>query len=50
MKNLLYIISMLLFVIWGILYFGFETSENVNILLVVAGMVILARIIFDKKL
>jgi len=50
MKNSLYIIAGLLLVIWGILFWGLHASDPVHFLLVIAGLIILVRIIFDKKL
>lgn len=50
MKNLLYVIAGLLIVIWGIIFFGFNASAMVHVLLIVAVIIILIRILFDKKL
>jgi hypothetical protein len=50
MKNLLYVIAGLLIVIWAILFFGFKLFGVVHALLVVAGLIITVRIIYDKKL
>jgi hypothetical protein len=50
MKNTLYVIAGLLLVIWGIIFFGFNSSTLVHALLVIAAIIILFRIIFDKKL
>ena len=50
MKNLLYIIAGLLFVIWGILVLGLNASGAVHILLAVAGIIVLIRLIFNKQL
>ena len=50
MKNLLYIIAGLLIIIWGIIYFSFNASAFVHILIVIAGIIILVRVLFDKKL
>jgi hypothetical protein len=50
MKNLLYIIAALLIVIWGIIFLSFNASAFVHVILIVAGVIILIRILFDKKL
>ncbi len=50
MKNLLYVIAGLLVVIWFIVFLGFNSSGMVHILLVLAGLIILIRLIFNKKL
>jgi hypothetical protein len=47
MKNLLYIIAGLLIIIWIIL---FKPTEFVHVLLVLAGLIILITIFFNKKL
>jgi len=50
MKNSLYVIAGLLIVIWAIVFFGLKPSGIVHILLVIAGFIVLVRIIFNKKL
>ena len=50
MKNSLYVIAGLLIVIWGIVFFGFKPIGIVHVLLVIAGFIILVRILFNKKL
>jgi len=50
MKNSLYIIALLLLVIWGIIFFGFNASGAVHLILVLAGIIVLARLVFDKLL
>jgi len=50
MKNSLYIIAGLLLVIWGIVFWGFNPSGIVHILLVAAGVIVLFRLIFNKQL
>ena len=50
MKNTFYVIAGLLIVIWGIIYFGFQTSGAVHILLGLAALIILVRIVFSKQL
>nr|WP_321451349.1 DUF5670 family protein [uncultured Carboxylicivirga sp.] len=50
MKNSLYVIAALLLVIWGIIFFGFNSSGAVHLLLAAAGLIILIRLIFDKQL
>ena len=47
MKNLLYIIAILIVIIWAIL---FKPCEIVHLLLALAGFIFLITIIFDKKL
>ena len=50
MKNSLYVIAGLLVVIWGIIYWGFNSSGMVHILLAIAGFIVLVRLIFNKQL
>ena len=50
MKNSLYIIAGLLLVIWGIIFWGFDTSGIVHMLLAAAGVIVFIRLIFDKQL
>ncbi|MFC2089984.1 hypothetical protein ACFLT1_04345 [Bacteroidota bacterium] len=50
MKNLLYVIAALLFVIWGILFWGLNAVGPTNFLLILAVLIILFRVAFDKKL
>jgi hypothetical protein len=50
MKNLLYVIAGLLIVIWFIVFLGFNSSGIVHALLVLAALIILFRIIFNKQL
>ena len=50
MKNALYVIAGLLIVIWGIVFWGFNSSGIVHMLLVLAGFIILVRLIFNKQL
>lgn len=50
MKNLLYVIAGLLIVIWGIIFLSFNASPLVHVILIVAGIIILIRVLFDKKL
>jgi|GEM_PF-2479385 len=50
MKNLLYIIAVLLIIIWGIIYFSFETGSLVHGILILAGAVLLIRIVFGRAL
>ncbi len=47
MKNLLYVIAGLLVLIWIII---FKPSSMVHLWLAAAGLVVLIRIVFDKKL
>jgi hypothetical protein len=50
MKNSLYVIAGLLFVIWGIIYWGFSATGPVHIIPAVAGFIILVRLVFNKQL
>jgi hypothetical protein len=50
MKNSLYVISGLLLVIWGIIYWGFKATGAVHIILVIAMFVVLLRLVFNKQL
>ena len=50
MKNLLYVIAGLLIEIWAIIFLSFNASGIVHGLLVLAGFIILVRIVFAKQL
>jgi len=50
MKNSLYVIAGLLLIIWAIVFWGFETSGMVHILLALAGFIILVRLVLSKQL
>ncbi|MBN1597780.1 MAG: hypothetical protein JW894_05760 [Bacteroidales bacterium] len=50
MKNLLFIIAGLLLVIWAITYWGLKLDGSINTLPVIAGFIILVRIVFNKQL
>ncbi len=50
MKNLLYVIAGLLLVIWGIIFWGFNSSGAVHILLALAAFIVLVRLVFDRQL
>jgi predicted ferric reductase len=50
MKNSLYIIAGLLIVIWIIYFWSFKSFGIVHMLIVLAGFIILFRIILNKKL
>jgi hypothetical protein len=50
MKNSLYVIAGLLVVIWAILFYGFNTSGIINILLFVAIFIIVVRLLFNRQL
>ncbi len=50
MKNSLYIIAVLLLVIWGIIFWGFNSSGAVHLLLIAAGVIVLVRLILNKQL
>lgn len=45
MKNLLYIIALVLVVLWGIGFFYFGASQLIHILLVIAIIAVLLRVI-----
>jgi hypothetical protein len=45
MGNILYTIALILFVIWGISYLGFNQSGIIHILLVIALVVVVVRLI-----
>lgn len=47
MKNLLYVIAALLVLIWILL---FKPSSAVHLWLAFAGLIVIIRIVFDKKL
>ncbi len=50
MKNLLYVIAGLLIVIWAIVFLSFNSSGMVHFLLLIAGFIILIRIVFGRQL
>lgn len=50
MKNLLYVIAGLLVVIWFIVFLGFNSTGMVHIFLALAGIIVLIRLIFNKRL
>lgn len=47
MKNLLYVIAVLLIIIWIII---FKPSSAIHLLLAFAGLIVFIRIVFDKQL
>ena len=49
MKNSLYIIAGLLVLLWAIVTFGFYTFRYIDILLPIAGFIMLLRILFSQK-
>lgn len=49
MKNLLYVIAVLLIIIWGIIVISFDTSATVHFILLLAGVVIFIRYLLNKK-
>lgn len=49
MRGLLYTISVLLIVIWGVGYFAFDYGAAIHILLVIAFVIIAIRMIEDIK-
>jgi len=50
MKYLIYLIATFLMLIWGFLFWGFDVIPIVHILPVIAVAIVIARILFDKKL
>ena len=50
MKNLLYIIAGLLLILWGVIFFGFNASGAVHLILILAGIIVMVRLIFNKLL
>jgi Flp pilus assembly protein TadB len=50
MKNLLYVIAGLLLIIWGIIYWGFDSSSAVHFILAIVVIIILVRVIFRNQL
>jgi hypothetical protein len=50
MKIVLYIIAALILSIWGLAYFGFHSGDGIHILLLLAGMIVLIRIVLSKQL
>ena len=50
MKNSHYIIALLLVIIWGIIFWGFEATGAVHLILVAAAIVAITRLVKDKKL
>lgn len=50
MKNLLYVIAALLLVIWAIVFLSFDSSAFIHLLLVIAIIVVLIRLVFERKL
>ncbi len=50
MKNLLYIIAVVLVIAWAIGFFGFRAGGLIHVLLVIAAIVILVRIIQGRRI
>ncbi|MBC2839825.1 lmo0937 family membrane protein [Robiginitalea sp. SC105] len=50
MKNILYVIAVVLLVAWGIGFFGFQIGGLLHALLVVALIVLILNIIQGKKI
>jgi hypothetical protein len=50
MKNSLYIIAGLLIVIWLLIVIAYKPFGILHLLIVAAGLIILFRIVFNKKL
>ncbi len=49
MKNILYIIAVILIILWAFGYYKYEADELVHILFFIALIAILLRIISGKK-
>lgn len=49
MGNLLYTIAVILVIIWGIGFLGFNSGGIIHILLVIAVVVVLLRVISGNK-
>ncbi len=49
MKNSLYIIAGLVLLVWAIITFGFYSFRTIDILLPIAGFIVLLQILFTKK-
>jgi hypothetical protein len=50
MKNALYVVAGLLIIIWAIVFFGFNTSGIIHLLLFLAIFIIVVRVMFNKQL
>jgi len=50
MGNLLYLIAIILIIGWMVGYFGYHAGGLIHALLVIAGIVILIKIIQGKKI
>jgi len=50
MRNLLYVIVVLLIIIWAIIFLSFNATGLVHALLVLALVVLLIRVFLKKKL
>ncbi|MDF1560144.1 MAG: lmo0937 family membrane protein [Bacteroidales bacterium] len=50
MRNLLYIIAVVLVIAWAIGFFGFSAGGLIHVLLVIAAIVILVRIIQGRRI
>lgn len=50
MKNALYVIAGLLIIIWAIVFYGFNSSGMVHLLLFLAIFIIVVRLLFNQQL
>jgi uncharacterized membrane protein YtjA (UPF0391 family) len=50
MKNLLYIIAVILIIAWAIGFLGFNAGGLIHVLLVIAVIVIIIKLIQGKKM
>ncbi|MBK7668240.1 MAG: lmo0937 family membrane protein [Sphingobacteriaceae bacterium] len=49
MGNLLYVLAVILVIIWGIGFLGYNTGGIIHILLVIAIIAVLLRVISGRK-
>ena len=50
MKNLLFVITVLILIIWGLVFWGFDAPFEAHILLLLAGFIVFVRLHFSKQL
>jgi hypothetical protein len=49
MKNLLYISALILFIIWAVVFIGFKVGGFIHVLLVIAFVLVIQRVIQERK-
>lgn len=49
MRDLLYVVAVILLIIWAVGYFGFQSGGLIHLLVVIALVVVAARIIVGRK-